>query len=245
MFYYHCRPKFILFTLALMSALLMTTANAETHDNQPPRSIHVSGIGKVSVKPNKADLTLSVEVQAKTAEAARNQAAVAMEALIKVIKNADVTDKYIQTRSVSLYPTYSPDADNKIIGYQLSYQVAVCIRDINKDSDIIDNAVQAGGNSTWFQGINFGIDNPESALRDAREKAYVNAKMRAEQYAKLAGVSLGSPLHISEGSDIPATPMPYGEVRMMKSAMADSASTPLQVGEQEVLVTVDAMFGIE
>jgi uncharacterized protein len=245
MFYFRFRQISTFLMLVLVSTLLMSNANAETHDNQPPRSIHVNGTGKVSVKPDKADLTLSVEVQAKTAEAARNQAAVAMEALINAIKNADVADKDIQTRSVSLYPTYSPDTANKIIGYQLSNQVAVCIRDINNASDIIDSAVRAGGNSTRVQGINFGVDNPESALRDAREKAYANAKMKAEQYAKLAGVSLSSPLHISEGSDMPATPMPYGEVRMMKSAMADSASTPVQVGEQEVSVTVDVMFGIE
>ena len=91
----------------------------------------------------------------------------------------------------------------------------------------------------------FAIENQEPVLADARDKAYANAKMKAEQYAKLAGVSLGAPLHISEGADIAPTPMPYGEMRMMKSAMADSASTPVQAGEQEVTVNVDVMFAIE
>ena len=245
MFYYHTRPIVIFLSLVLMSTHLMTNANAETLDSQRPRSIHVSGTGKVSVAPDKADLTLSVEVQAKTAEAARNQAANTMAALIKAVKNEDVADKDIQTRSVSLYPNYSPDTANKIIGYQLTNQVSVCIRDINKASDIIDSAVKAGGNSIRLQGISFAIDKPESALADAREKAYANAKIKAEQYAKLAGVSLGSPLHISEVTDIPATPMPYGEMRTMKAAMSDSASTPVQAGEQEVSVTVYVMFGIE
>jgi len=220
-------------------------AHADTLDNHHPRSIHVSGTGKFSVAPDKADLTLSVEIQAKTAEAARNQAASAMDALIKAVKNEAVADKDIQTRSVSLYPNYSPDTTNKIIGYQLSNQVAICIRDINKASAIIDTAVKAGGNATRVQGINFAIDNPEPTLAKARDLAYANAKIKAEQYAKLAGVALGSPLHISEGSDIAPTPMPYGEMRMMKTAMADGASTPVQAGEQEVTVTVDVMFGIQ
>jgi uncharacterized protein len=241
---YHSQKIFTLIVIIFISTNLMTTANAENLDKHSPRSIHVNGTGKVSVAPDKADLTLSVEVQAKTAEAARNQAAVTMDALIKAVKDQDVANKDIQTRSVSLYPNYSPDTANKIIGYQLSNQVAVCIRDISNTSDIIDAAVKAGGNSARVQGINFGIENPESALAQAREKAYANAKAKAEQYAKLAGVSLGSPLHISEGSDIPATPMPYGEVRMMKASM-DGATTPVQAGEQEVSVTVDVMFGIE
>jgi uncharacterized protein YggE len=245
MFYHHFRQIFIFLTLVLVSTQLMSAANAETLDNQHPRSIHVNGTGKVSVAPDKADLILSVEVQAKTAEVARNQAANFMDALIKAVKNKGVADKDIQTRSVSLYPDYSSDTANKITGYQLSNQVAVCIRDISKASDIIDSAVKAGGNSTRVQGINFGVDNPESALAKARDKAYANAKVKAEQYAKLASVTLGSPLHISEGSDIPTAPMPYGEMRMMKAAMADGASTPVQVGEQEVTVTVDVLFGIE
>lgn len=242
---YYCRQLFAFLAFILIGMQLMATANAETHDNQRPRSIHVNGTGKVSAAPDKADLTLSVEVQAKTAEAARNQAAVAMEALIKAVTNKGVASKDIQTRSVSLYPNYSPDSANKIIGYQLSNQVAVCIRDINKASDIIDSAVQAGGNSTRVQGITFGIDNPESALTKARDLAYANAKTKAEQYAKLAGVNLGTPLHISEGSDTSPVPMPYGDVRMMKTAMAEGASTPVQAGEQEVTVTVDVTFGVQ
>jgi uncharacterized protein len=227
-----------------MGAQLMFTANAETLDLHRPRSIHVSGTGKVPVAPDKADLSLSVEVQAKTAEGARNQAAAAMEALIKAVQDADVADKDIQTRSVSLYPNYSPDNGNKIIGYQLSNQVAVGIRDINNVSAVIDSAVKAGGNSTRMQGINFALDNPEKALAEAREKAYANAKIKAQQYAKLAGVALGSPLHISESSDIPPGPMPYEEMRI-KTTMAASISTPVHTGEQEVSVTVDVMFGIQ
>jgi uncharacterized protein len=239
------RQLIALIAIIIIGSQMTSRANADTLEHQRPRSIHVNGTGKVSVAPDKADLNLSVEVQAKTAEDARNQAAVAMEALIKAVKKADVDDKDIQTRSVSLYPNYSSDSANKIIGYQLSNQVAVCIRDINKTSDIIDSAVEAGGNSTRVQGISFGLDNPEKAMTEAREKAYANAKVKAQQYAKLAGVTLGTPLHISEGKDLSPAPMPYGEMRMMKAAAADSASTPVQTGEQEVSVTVDVVFGIQ
>lgn len=223
----------------------MTNGNAESLDTQGTRSIHVNGTGKASATTDKADLTLSVEVQAKTAESARNQAASAMDALIKAVKKTGVADKDIQTRSVSLYPNYSPDTANKIIGYQLTNQVAVCIRDIDNASEIIDSAVKAGGNSTRVQGINFAIDNPEPALSEARYLAFANAKMKAEQYAKLAGVSLGLPLHIIEGSATSPAPLPYAEMRTMKAGMIDSASTPVQAGEQEVTVNVDVVFSIQ
>ena len=240
---YHSKIIHLLFSLSLIGVAVI--ANAESLDAQRPRSIQVNGTGKVSVAPDKAELTLSVEVQAKTAATARNQAAKAMEALIKAIKDQGVAEKDIQTHSVSLYPNYSPDTANKIVGYQLTNQVSVTIRAIDKASDIIDSAVQAGGNATRVQGINFAIDNPSSALANAREKAYVDAKMKAEQYAKLADVSLGAPLHINEGSVFSPVPHPYAEMRTMKAAMADSASTPVQPGEQELTVNVDVVFGIQ
>jgi uncharacterized protein YggE len=102
--------------------------------------------------------------------------------------------------------------------------------------------VVAGGNPVRVQGITFGIENPETALAEAREKAYANAKIKAEQYAKMAGLTLGAPLHISEGSDM--SPMPRSYAAMKEVNASDSASTPVQVGEQEVTVTVEVMFGI-
>ncbi len=235
--------QFIIF-LVLTTVSALMTANAEAFDIKQPKSIRVSGSGKVAVAPDKADLTLSVEIQAKTAESARAQAASAMEALIKAVKDSGVAEKDIQTSSVSLYPNYSGDAANRIVGYQLTNQVAVCIRDIDKTSAIIDAAVKAGGNAARVQGIAFGIENPEPAQSQARGKAYANAKMKAEEYAKLAGVSLGTPLHISEGSQQAPTPRPYGDMVQMKAAMVDTA-TPVQAGEQEVSVNVDVVFGIQ
>jgi len=236
-----CNYRFLLLLLFLGSFM---TAHAESMDSSHPRSIHVSGMGKAFAPPDKADLTLAVEVQAKTAEAARNEAAEAMAALIKAVKNAGVAEKDIQTSSVSLYPNYSGETPNKIAGYQLTNQVTVCIRNINKASDIIDAAVQAGGNAARVQGITFGIENAEPVLSQARVKAYANARSKAEEYAKLAGVSLAAPLHITESNASSPTPMPYGEVRTMKAAMSDGASTPVQSGEQEVTVNVDVVFGI-
>jgi len=223
----------------------MLPVHAEDLDHHRPHSIQVDGLGRVSIAPDKADLTLSVEVQAKSAEAARDQAAAAMTALIKAVKDENVADKDIQTRYVSLYPIYGQDNANKINGYQLANRVTVCIRDISKVSAIIDSAVKAGGNPVRVQGINFAIDNPDAALAQARDKAYASARAKAEQYAKLAGVTLGRAMHITEGGDIPPMPKPYAEMSVMRGAMGDSNSTPIQAGEQEVSVTVNVIFGVE
>lgn len=224
----------------------MATANAEaTVDKHYPKSIQVSGTGKVSIKPDIADLVFSIEAQAKSAEIARDQAATATTALIKAIKAAGIEAKDIQTRSVALYPNYSTDGGNKVISYQLNNQVALTIRDINKVSGVIDTAVTAGGNLVRVQGVSFALDDPDSAMIGAREKAYANAKAKAEQYAKMAGFTLGSTLHISESANTIPMPVPYAEARGMRGAIMDKAATPVEVGEQEITVNVEVMFGID
>ncbi|SJM91476.1 26 kDa periplasmic immunogenic protein [Crenothrix polyspora] len=220
----------------------MSAAHAEGVKHHRPNSIHVSGLGRVSVRPDKADLNLAVEVHTKTAKAAREQAAKAMSVVIDAVKGLGVAEKDIQTSYVSLSPEYAEG--NKIVGYQLSNQLMVCVRDVDKAGTVIDAAVQAGGNATRVQGMSFAVDNSTEALIQARAKAYQDAHSKAEQYAKLAGVTLGRAMHINEGSGVSPAPVPYadGAFMMMKSS---APSTPVQVGEQEVSVNVDIVFGVE
>jgi uncharacterized protein YggE len=233
-----------IFTVFLLNLMLMCPVQADPTETTSLRTIHVNGTGKTMVKPDNADISLSVEIQAKTAEAARNQAAKTMSNLIDTVTALGIDEKDIQTRSVSLYPNYAPDTANKIVGYQLANQILIHVRDIDKASNVIDTAVSEGGNAVRLQNLSFGIEAPASALGIAREKAFADAKAKAEQYAKMANLSLGAPLHISEGSEIPHVPMPYAEMRTMKSAVMDSAPTPVQAGEQEVNVTVDIVFSV-
>lgn len=223
----------------------MSPVHAEDIDLHRPHSIQVNGQGRVSIEPDKADLTLSVEVQAKSAEAARDQAAATMTALIKAVKEENVADKDIQTSYVSLYPIYGQDGANKISGYQLANRVTVVIHDVSKVSAIIDAAIKAGGNPVRVQGISFGVNNPEAALSQAREKAYADARAKAEQYAKLANVTLGRAMHITEGGGAPPMPRPYAEMSVMRSSIGAGNPTPIQAGEQEVSVTVEVVFGVE
>jgi uncharacterized protein YggE len=245
MFYFKPSRLLTFITGTLIVVSLISSGHAEEIDHNRAHSIQVNGMGRVSIAPDKADLSLSIEVQAKSAETARDQSALAMTVLIKALKESNIKDKDIQTSYVSLYPIYEQNSANKITGYQLANRVTVCVRDISKVSNIVDSAVKTGGNLVRLQGINFAIDNPEAAMAQAREKAYANARTKAEQYAKLAGVTLGRIMHISEGGNIPPISAPYAQMSAMKSMTSADNSTPIQAGEQEVSVTVNVIFGVD
>ena len=66
-----------------------------------------------------------------------------------------------------------------------------------------------------------------------------DANAKAEQLAELAGVTLGKPTYISEGTQIPPTSQ-----RVMYEAAAADAPTPISPGEIEISLTVQVAYAI-
>lgn len=229
---------FIQLVLIVVGVSMGSIAYAE--DDKEPATIHVRGSGQTRMKPDKADVNLAIEVRANTAQAAREQAASAMKALLAAIEEEGIEDKDIQTSYMSLQPEYV--ANNKISGYQLSNQVIVSVHDITKVGAVIDRAVQAGGNATRVQGVSFEVENTTKGLAQARERAYADALSVAEQYAKLAGLKLGKALHINEGGSPANNPIAYKQSRAM---LMEASSTPVQAGEETLSVSVEVVFAVE
>src|SRR5689334_3633125 len=88
------------------SALAADTTGTNEH------VITVSGTGKVTVKPDVADVNLGVTTQANTAKAARDDAATKMNAIIAALKTLGIADEDIQTSNISINPVY--DYNSKI-----------------------------------------------------------------------------------------------------------------------------------
>ena len=72
-----------------------------------------------------------------------------------------VADKDIQTQQFNIMPEYDYSGGvQRLRGFQVTNIVGTTLRDINKTSQIVDNAVTAGGDNTQVQGLAFTIDNP-------------------------------------------------------------------------------------
>lgn len=211
------------------------TTRVETGGAQIQRGISVTGTGKVTGKPDIAKLTLGVSAEADTVQKARDQAAASLDAMIKSLKNNGVAEKDIQTQQFSIQPQYDyNEGKQQLRGFQVTNMLGVTLRDINKTSQTVDDAVTAGGNNTQIQGLSFAIENPDDLKQQAREKAVADARAKAETLAKSAGVSVGDAITISESSVTPVF-----------DARAPGASTPIQPGELDVTVDVSVTWGIK
>ncbi len=234
--------------IALLAVGLLALACTETttilpSDRDQSPGISVSGLGSVFGEPDVAILTLGVEAQADSVGEARSNAAEAMDAMIASLKDAGVEDSDIQTSRFSVQPRYNfREGEQELIGFFVENLVTVKIRDIDQTGELIDDVVEAGGDLTRVQNLRFTIDDPEELQQEARRLAMENAKSKAETLAEAGGVELGAPRSISEN----VTRSPIALDRFAYASLEDSgASTSIEVGELEVQIQVQVVYGLD
>ncbi|NJK89313.1 MAG: SIMPL domain-containing protein [Myxococcales bacterium] len=145
---------------------------------------------------------------AQTLALRENHQQFAPEHLLKALMDADVKRESIQTAWFSVHPVYDHRGESpRLQGYMATNTVTVRITELDEAGRVIDDAIRAGGDLSRFQGLSFGLERREEAVKRAREAAVVDAQRAAEQLAKAAGVAVGPVLHIAEiGAAAPRGP---------------------------------------
>ncbi len=230
--------------LALVAATCGdSTTRVENAGNQE-HGISVSGEGKATGKPDIAQISLGVSKLAGTVEEARSQAAASLDAMIKSMRSNGVAKDDIQTEQFNIQPDYDyKDGRQTLRGFRVTNVVSAKLRDIDKTSKVVDDAVTAGGNDAQVQGISFTIDKPDDLKRQAREAAIAEAKAKAETLAKASGVGIGEPISISETGFQPPVPVLAGRGAADKSVA--SPQTPIEPGTLDVTVSVSVTWSIK
>lgn len=208
------------------------------------RTIVVNGEGEVSARADSARLSTGVVTQAPTAAAALNANTTAMNQVFAALRVAGIPENKIQTSNFSVQPQYAPyRQDNpqpqRIIGYQVSNQVAVVVDDLTKLGPTLDALVRSGSNQ--LGGIAFFIANPKPLAERARTAAVTDAAAKARTLASAAGVTLGPVMNIQESTSFRPVPM----FAMARVAAAEAGPPPVASGEESVTVNVAMTYAIQ
>lgn len=202
--------------------------------------LEVSAEGRTTRVPDVALVNAGVVTTAPTAAAAFAANAEQMARVLSALDKAGIAKRDTQTASVQLQPQYRYENNRPpvLTGYQATNSVNVKLRDIARGGRVVDALVRAGANQV--NGPTLTIDEPDTALDEARADAIKRARARAELYAKAAGLTVARILSISEegGSYQPAPP----PVAMMRASAAPMADTEMRAGEQDVTVRVAVRF---
>lgn len=202
-------------------------------------TITVMASGKVTVVPDVARVNLGVTITKPTVKAVREAGAKSMTDIIAALKALGIADADIKTTNLSLYPQYGSGSTPKIVGYQISEQIQVTVRDLDKAGDVVDTATAKG--ATDVNGIAFEVADPAKAQNDARAAAVAAARASAAALATAGKVSLGAVISITDST--PPSPIFYGYGASKAAPSADTA-TPVQPGTQDLSAMVTVVFEI-
>lgn len=232
------RNGIALFTATLAIAVLAACDQQAGSSAQPgpdSRQVTVVGAGQVQGTPDTLTANVSIEATAPDVTTAMNQTSDRTRAVIDaLVNNAKVDRKDISTTTVNLQPQYGSDS-SVIVGYRASNSVSVKIRNLGSASQTLALIVSTGGDATRINSVNYSIDDDSQLVKDARARAFEDAKARAEQYAHLSGLKLGKVISISEaGGATPPTPTP-----MPRAAMQ---AVPVEPGQQTVSFSVTVIW---
>ncbi len=218
---------------APVSAFALVALLAPLPARAAERLVTVTGEATVSVAPDVAVIRIGVASQGKTAREASDANARQMTAVLAAIKEAGIAERDVQTSRLSLQPQYDPNKGGtaRLLGFQVTNQLTIKIRDVAKMPGILDRTIGAGANE--MSGIEFVVSQQGKLLDQARDDAIVDARRKAELYARAAGAKLGPVVAIAEEGSAPPP-------RLMQAMRA--GAVPVAPGEQTLRATVTVSY---
>lgn len=188
--------------------------------------ITVVGHGEASGSPDVFMATVGVSVRSRRIAGVMAEVKAKARAVIDAVLDSGVAAEDVRTAWMSVHPQFD---GNRITGYAADNSVRITVRELSKVSDVLDKAVTAGGEAAQLSGVSFDLQDSSELSTQARERAFADAKARAEQYATLSGGTLGKVLRIDETGGR-SNPSPRAEFAMLRAA----GGPPVEAGQQTV-----------
>lgn len=236
--------------MLLLSALACAAAAPLAQADVPPdrRSVTVSGRGEVSTTPDRARLSMSVEITKPELRAAQAEVNRIVREYLAQVRALSIKDEDISTAGLSIRSEYdySPKG-RRFVGYHVSRGIEVVVGDLDKIGDVLLRATAAGINTVSDPQLE--STKAEDLQRDALAKAAADARAKASVLAAAMGVKLGSVHTLNANTEYNAPPV-FAAPRMKTLAMAADAQESgneqigFAAGEIKFTATLTADFDL-
>jgi len=228
-------------TVLILVALFGITAQAQDQNQkaQVPQ-ISVTGEGKIKIVPDQAVVTVGFQNSGKDAKEVKSLNDEVVDKVIKFLKKSGIPASDYKTNNVSLYKNY--DYEKKKYNFQANQTLSITLKDLSKYDEIMMGLNDAGVNS--IQGVEFKSSKMEEFEKEARKKAILDAKQKAQDYVSVLGQKIGKALLITDNSQA-YIPQPMYKSNRMVLAADGSQQETLAVGEMEINTNVSVTFALE
>ncbi len=245
--------KLLILVIALLLLGAYVRGTKYTPTAQLAKSLTVSGEGKATATPDTLSINLGITETGATTQDAQTAMEKKVTAFKGLLKEMNFPENKIQTENLNVYEDYDwTQSGRQSKGYRANQNITLELTgsDIAKRGSEIISQIPALGNII-VNSTNFFVKDPQAGVQAAREKAFENAKIKAEQLAKLSGQKVGKVLSIQDGSsDQNSYPTPYYRATnyAMDSAGAEAktiSTDTLSAGENTVTHYMTVVFGLE
>ncbi len=221
----------------------------------------VDGTGKATGVPDEGVINIGVTQQSQTVADAQNKTNTVAQKLINDVKKLGLDDKDIKTTNYSVTPNYAstaeplgapspavtgtvipvrPPSQNQIIGYTVTQNIEVDVKQTDKINQVIDTATKDGANLIGGVSFTFSDTLLTKLQNEARAQAINEAKTKAQSLSSLSGIHLGKLVNVVESNGIVPQPL----IMNAGKASTDTNPTPTNVtpGESTVSLTVSLSY---
>lgn len=228
--------------LAVLAGILLHGAAAMA-DEPRPRTVSVSGMAEVSAEPDIARVTLGVEARKPSMQEARAAVAATVDRVLALTRDLKIDPKQVNATRVQVHPEYrwnEKDRERVLLGYMVSRQVEIELRDLDKLGTLLERAVDVGVNQVGDPLLD--SSRRKELEREAMARAVDDARLNAEALARAAGAKLGTVRTLNGSGSAPPVPVLRTSMAMADAKMAPEAT--YQPGEMKFSANVNAEYDL-
>lgn len=212
------------------------TAEVSQPDAGDPSSLTVSGHGAVYAVPETMVARLTISVLRPTITEAADVAGQVADNVRGALLAAGVDRSDIQSTDYSINSDYDYRNNTRVFeGFRVRHTYTVRL-ELASAGRTIDAAAASSWDALEIDHTNLSLEADDSLIAEARTAAWEDALAQASDLAATAGLTIGTPLSITESSNVtPPDPYWYG---------GDGANgeEPFEAGRLAVSVTLRVEF---
>lgn len=201
------------------------------------RSVQVTGVGRAVGEPTRVRIMVTANAVRESMREAADAAASAASRVRKALAAAGIGDDAARTEALRFEPEWRQEGQPQ--RYAARQTIAAVAPDVAAVGALVTSLVEAGGDDVVIESVTFEVAEPAALAAAARDAAWADARAKAQQFAALAGASLGEVLTVSEAPGAGGVPL----VRAEKLAM-DGAAQPVVAGGVSMDATVAVTWAL-
>jgi uncharacterized protein YggE len=234
--------RFLAIALSTLCTCTMLQSQ-ETHTDQR-RTIAVTGVVKMTVKPDMAEVRIGVVTEGLDVRKIKSENDRRVRAIFDALERIGIAQRNVKTTNLQISPVYDySNGRSALIAYKMRNAVIITITDLDSVEAVINESVESGGNTV--EQLVFQRSNQEQLYDSLRLEAARNARTRADAVSGALGAKVLRPIsininmypnrdYIAEALSLNAGIRPSG-----------GTSTPISGGTLELVATVEVTFEIE